>query len=199
MTTATDTAAKKSSPAKANQVKSTPATSVKHDVIVLLKNDHAEVKKMFKQFDKLAEKGDNKGKVQIANKICAELIAHTMAEEEAFYPGARAAIDDDAMLNEAVVEHDSAKDLIAQIQSMDSADPMYDAKVTVLGEYINHHVEEEETEMFPEVRKSKELDLRELAVTFSRRKQEILGQLQGADGEIDAQQLNKLIDQPARH
>ncbi|MGQ2965253.1 hemerythrin domain-containing protein [Methylophilus sp.] len=201
MTTATHAAAKKSSP-----VKSTAATSVKHDVIVLLKNDHAEVKKMFKQFDKLAEKGDNKGKVQIANKICAELIAHTMAEEEAFYPGARAAIDDDAMLNEAVVEHDSAKDLIAQIQSMDPADPMYDAKVTVLGEYINHHVEEEETEMFPEVRKSKELDLRELAVTFSRRKQEILGQLQGADGEIDAQQLKKLIgqpekliDQPARH
>lgn len=187
------------------QSKKTPSgktaapSAVKHDVIVLLKNDHAEVKKMFKQFDKLAEKEDIQGKVQIANKICAELVAHTIAEEEVFYPGARAAIDDDAMLNEAVVEHDSAKDLISQIQAMDPADPMYDAKVTVLGEYINHHVEEEEEEMFPEVRESKELDLRGLAVTFSARKEEILKQLNGANGELNAQALSKLLGAAAHH
>lgn len=177
----------------------TAASAVKHDVIVLLKNDHNEVKKMFKQFDKLAEKEDIKGKVQIANKICAELIAHTIAEEEVFYPGARAAIDDDAMLNEAVAEHDSAKDLISQIQAMDPKDPMYDARVTVLGEYINHHVDEEEEEMFPEVRESKELDLRGLAVTFTARKEEILKQLNSANGELNKQALSKLLGSAAHH
>ncbi|MGP1717653.1 MAG: hemerythrin domain-containing protein [Methylophilus sp.] len=185
--------------ANAPAKKSAPVTTVKHDVIVLLKNDHAEVKKMFKQFDKLAEKQDISGKVQIANKICAELIAHTIAEEEIFYPRALAATDDAAMINEGIVEHESAKDLIAQIQAMDASDPMYDAKVTVLGEYINHHVDEEEEEMFPEVRKSKELDLRELAVTFTARKEEILGKLTGAQGEIDPQQLKALIGVPSRH
>lgn len=179
--------------------KATPATAVKHDVIVLLKNDHDEVKKLFKQFDKLAEKEDIQGKVKIANKICAELIAHTIAEEEVFYPGARAATEDDAMINEGIIEHESAKDLIGQIQAMKPEDPMYDAKVTVLGEYINHHVDEEETEMFPEVRKSKELDLRELAVTFTARKEEILGQVTGANGEINPQQLSTLIGMPAKH
>lgn len=182
------------------QPKKSPATNeVKHDVIVLLKNDHAEVKKLFKQFDKLAEKEDIEGKVQIANKICSELVAHTLAEEEIFYPGARAATEDDDMLNEAVVEHDSAKDLISQIQAMNPEDPMYNAKVTVLGEYINHHVEEEETEMFPEVRESKELDLRDLAVKFTVRKEEILKQLSAADGGLDEQQLRILIGAAAHH
>jgi hemerythrin superfamily protein len=179
--------------------KATVTPAVKHDVIVLLKNDHAEVKKLFKQFDKLVEKEDIEGKVQIANKICAELVAHTIAEEEIFYPGARSATEDDAMLNEAVVEHDSAKDLISQIQAMDPSDPMYDAKVTVLGEYINHHVEEEEEEMFPEVRESKELDLRELAVTFTARKEEILKKLNGANGELNAQELSTLLGAAAHH
>ena len=174
-------------------------TTVKHDVIVLLKNDHAEVKKLFKQFDKLVKKEDTRGKVQVANKVCAELIAHTIAEEEIFYPGARAVTGDVDMLNEAIIEHDSAKDLISQIQAMNPEDEMYDAKVTVLGEYINHHVEEEETEMFPEVRESKELDLRELAVKFTARKEEILKQLNGANGELNEQKLRTLIGAAAHH
>lgn len=173
--------------------KSVNATPVKHDVIVLLKHDHNAVKKMFKQFEKLAEKEDTEGKVQIANQICAELIAHTIAEEEIFYPGAREVTQDDDMLNEAVVEHDSAKDLIAQIQTMEPEDPMYDAKVKVLGEYIEHHVEEEETEMFPAVRETKELNLRELAVAFTARKEEIMSQLSGKGGEIDPQQIRTMI------
>ncbi|HSI28275.1 MAG: hemerythrin domain-containing protein, partial [Methylophilus sp.] len=85
------------------------------------------------------------------------------------------------------------------IQSMDPEDEMYDAKVTVLGEYINHHVDEEEEEMFPEVRKSKELDLRALAVTFTARKEEILSKVHGANGEINAQELKTLIGVPSTH
>ncbi len=173
--------------------------TVKHDVIVLLKNDHDEVKKMFKQFDKLAEKGDIKGKLKMTNKICVELIAHTIAEEEIFYPGARAATNDDDMINEGIVEHESAKELMAQIQAMDPEDPMYDAKVTVLGEYINHHVDEEEEEMFPEVRESKELDLRGLAVKFTARKEEILKQLNDANGELNTKALSKLLGAAAHH
>jgi len=186
---------------KSNKQASTSkaSTAVKHDAIVLLKQDHAEVKKMFKQFDKLAEKEDIEGKTQIANKICAELIAHTIAEEEIFYPAARQATQDDDMLNEANVEHESAKSLIAQIQSMDPADPMYDAKVTVLGEYINHHVEEEETEMFPMVKKSKELDLKEMGAQITARKEELLSELCDMEGEIDPQQLQAKLGMDAKH
>jgi hemerythrin-like domain-containing protein len=186
---------------KSNKQASTSkaSTAMKHDAIVLLKQDHAEVKKMFKQFDKLAEKEDIEGKTQIANKICAELIAHTIAEEEIFYPAARQATQDDDMLNEANVEHESAKSLIAQIQSMDPADPMYDAKVTVLGEYINHHVEEEETEMFPMVKKSKELDLKEMGAQIAARKEELLSELCDMEGEIDPQQLKAKLGMDAKH
>lgn len=172
---------------------------VKHDAIVLLKQDHDEVKKMFKQYQKLAQKGDTDGKVLIANKICAELIAHTIAEEEIFYPAARQAIHEDGMFNEAKVEHDSAKDLIAQIQSMTPEDPMYDAKVTVLGEYIEHHVEEEESEMFPMVRKSKKVDLRQMGSLLASRKEEVMQELCDMQGEIDTQQLQAKLGMKAKH
>ena len=92
------------------------------------------------------------------------------------------------MLNEANIEHDSAKDLIAQIQAMNPEDPMYDARVTVLGEYIEHHVEEEETEMFPKVRKTK-LDLAELDVELTARKQALLAGMVASDGAINVAAL----------
>lgn len=173
--------------------------SAKHDAIVLLKQDHAEVKKMFNQYEKLAKKEDIEGKVMIANKICAELVAHTLVEEEIFYPAAREAIQDDDMLNEAKVEHESAKDLITQIQSMDPEDPMYDAKVKVLGEYITHHVEEEETEMFPMVRESKKVDLKQMGTMLASRKEALMAELCDMEGEIDPQQLQAKLGMHAKH
>jgi hemerythrin superfamily protein len=122
--------------------------------IDMLVDDHKKVKKMFKDFDKLKEKGDAEDKQALVQEICNELILHTQIEEEIFYPAARDVVEED-MVNEAEVEHASAKDLIEQIQALDPSDPMYDAKVTVLGEYIEHHVEEEEKEMFPKMKKSK--------------------------------------------
>jgi hemerythrin superfamily protein len=122
--------------------------------IDLLVDDHKKVKKLFKDFDKLKDKGDAEDKQALVQEICNELILHTQIEEEIFYPAARDVLEED-MLNEAEVEHASAKDLIEQIQALDPSDPMYDAKVTVLGEYIEHHVEEEEKEMFPKMKKSK--------------------------------------------
>ncbi|MBA3695788.1 MAG: hemerythrin domain-containing protein [Methylotenera sp.] len=154
--------------------------SANKDAISLLKEDHAKVKKLFKEFEKLSEKDDD-SKVEIANQICMELIVHAMVEEEIFYPAARMAIDDDDLLNEAEVEHDTAKDLIAQIQTMSPDDEMYDAKVTVLGEYIDHHVEEEEKEMFPKVRKAK-VDLNELGLQLKMKKEELMTKLEGTTG-----------------
>jgi hemerythrin superfamily protein len=108
------------------------------------------------------------------------LVVHTTLEEEIFYPAAREALgDEDDLIDEAAVEHASAKDLIAQIQSSDPNDDLYDAKVKVLGEYIDHHVKEEESEMFPKVRKT-ELDLKSLGESLMQRKEELMGEAQSA-------------------
>lgn len=185
------TPASKASPSKVPASKSATAKSAageKHDAISQLVADHAKVKKLFKQFDKLAAKDDIPGKTAIANQICVELTVHALAEEEVFYSAARPAIHDDDLLNEANIEHDSAKDLIAQIQAMDPQDPMYDARVTVLGEYIEHHVEEEETEMFPKVRKTK-LDLAELDLKLTARKEALMAGMMSKDGVINVNAL----------
>ena len=147
--------------------------SKKNDAIKLLTEDHNKVKKLFREFKKLAEKNDEEGKEELATQICKELTVHAQLEEEIFYPAVRAAIDDDDLMNEAMVEHGSAKDLIAQIQSMKASDPMYDAVVTVLGEYINHHVEEEQNEMFSKAQKS-DMDLEELGVEIAERKKALM-------------------------
>ncbi len=140
------------------------------NAIDLLTEDHDKVKKMFKDFEKMHENASPEEKQELAERICEELQLHTAIEEQIFYPAAREAIDDDDLMNEAEVEHASAKDLIEQIQSMDASDPMYDAKVTVLGEYVNHHIKEEEKEMFPEVKKAK-LDLEALGESILQMKE----------------------------
>lgn len=162
-------------PAKKSPAKSA-AKAAGPDAITLLMDDHKKVKKLFKEYEKLSKKEDIDGKVDIANQICEELTVHATVEEEIFYPAARAAIHADDLLNEAEVEHATAKDLIAQIQEMSGDDPMYDARMKVLSEYINHHVEEEETEMFPKSRKAK-MDLEGLAVEMMERKEELMAEL----------------------
>ena len=142
------------------------------DAIKLLKDDHKEVKTYFKQYEDLE---DDVEKQALADKICLALTVHAQIEEEIYYPATRAAIDDDDLLDEAEVEHTTAKQLIAEIQAMKAGDRLFDAKVTVLGEYINHHVEEEEGEMFPESRGS-DLDLKALGVQLAERKAELMAQ-----------------------
>jgi len=145
------------------------------DAIALLKADHKEVAKMFKDFDKLS-KADAAGatKEALVKKICEALTIHATVEEEIFYPAAREAIDDEDLMDEADVEHASAKELIRQLESMSAGDDHYDAKVTVLGEQIHHHVEEEHESMFPKARKAK-LDLNELGAQIAQRKRELQG------------------------
>lgn len=117
--------------------------------IELLKDDHAKVKALFKKFEKT-----NKDEVKesIVKNILKELTVHAAAEEEVIYPDLRKAVKEDLM-DEADVEHAVAKGLIAELQNMKPGDDHYDAKVTVLGELIDHHVKEEEDEIFPQAAK----------------------------------------------
>lgn len=126
------------------------------DAISILMEDHKRVKKLFKEFDDLKhQKGSENRKSALVNEILTELTIHTQLEEEIFYPALRAVTNDQDMMDEAEVEHASAKELIYQLESMIPNDDLYDAKVTVLSEYIDHHVKEEETEMFPLSKKTK--------------------------------------------
>jgi len=141
------------------------------NAITLLTEDHAKVRKMFKQFEKNHDKLEDAEKAELVQQICMELTVHAQVEEEIFYPAAREAIEEQDLLDEAEVEHASVKDLIAQLQGMRPGDELYDAKVTVLGEYVDHHVKEEEKQMFPKVRKAR-LDLEMLAEQIEERKQQ---------------------------
>nr|WP_322404181.1 hemerythrin domain-containing protein [Massilia sp. Gc5] len=146
------------------------------DAIALLTADHREVSDMFEQFDQLGDRATT-SKEKLKDKICKALIAHTTIEEEIFYPAVRAKIEEgEDMVDEAVVEHAAAKDLIQQLQEMQPDDELYDAKVKVLGEQIEHHVKEEEKEMFPKVKKSG-LDLLALGQEMAMRKQELMATL----------------------
>ena len=140
------------------------------DAVRLLKADHREVEGFFTEYQRL---DDDEEKQALADKICLALTVHVAIEEEVFYPAAREQIEDDDLMDEAQVEHASAKQLIAEIQEMQAGDDLFDAKVKVLGEYVRHHVQEEEKEMFPEARDAK-LDLAALGEQLAARKAELM-------------------------
>lgn len=140
--------------------------------ISLLLDDHRKVKKLFREFESVK---DDARKEAIVREACTELTVHTQIEEELFYPALRDA-DNEAfgdLVDEAVVEHAGAKNLIAELESMKPGDDLYDAKFTVLAEYIEHHVEEEEEDLFPKVI-SKKVDLLEVGPAMVERKEALL-------------------------
>jgi hemerythrin superfamily protein len=141
------------------------------DAISLLKADHREVEDMFEQFEK-TRNADRKAK--LAEQICQALIIHTMIEQEIFYPAFLEATEDKDIHHEAIVEHDGAKKLIAEIQSTGPEDDFFEAKVSVLSEMIKHHVKEEEQRggMFSEAKDS-DMDLQALGEQLLARKQEL--------------------------
>jgi hemerythrin superfamily protein len=143
------------------------------EALELLEADHDAVRQLFAAYRELAAHDAPEARRKaLAEQICMELTIHARLEEELFYPVVREAIRDDDVMDEAEVEHASAKDLIVQILSMDPHEELYDAKVTVLGEYIEHHVREEQGEMFPKVRRSG-LDLVRLGERLAVRKREL--------------------------
>jgi hemerythrin-like domain-containing protein len=155
--------------------KSTGRRSAPQDAIALLRADHKTVKDLFEQFEKTRK---DERKQALAEQICNELTVHAQIEEEIFYPAARDAIREEDLVDEATVEHQSAKDLIAQIRGGSASDELWEAKVKVLGEYIDHHVKEEQNEMFPQVKKTK-LDLKALGEQLMARKTELMGEVGG--------------------
>lgn len=147
-----------------------PAPAKAKDAIAMLKEDHRRVEDLFSQFES-ARKGERK--LRIVQSICAELTLHAALEETEFYPLAREFLKkDEDLLDEAEVEHASLKWLIAQLETVSPESDLYDAKVTVLKEYVSHHVKEEEKEMFPKVRKSA-LDTAALGATMQAAKERL--------------------------
>ena len=154
-----------------------PKTYEEMDAIALLKADHREVEDIFAKFEKATGK-DRKQK--LAEQVCLELKVHTIIEEEIFYPACRGQIEDD-LVNEAYVEHDAAKVLINEIEAGGPDEAFYDAKVKVLSEMIEHHVEEEEKRsegMFSQARAAG-LDMDALADQMRARKQTAMAELKG--------------------
>jgi hemerythrin superfamily protein len=160
------------------------------DALALLMADHKKVKALFKEFEKIKEDEDaDDQKAALAEQICNELTVHAQIEEEIFYPAARDAIEETDLLDEAEVEHASVKELISQLQEMTPEDALFDAKVTVLGEYVDHHVKEEEGEMFKKVRAA-DLDTEALGAELMDRKMELMDELgmddeEGADEDVE--------------
>jgi hemerythrin superfamily protein len=181
-----NTTSKSSSKSSSRSAAARGTTKGTQDVLHLLAEDHKKVLKMFEEFEKLQKKNDeDEEAIQLlVETACAELTIHAQVEEEVFYPAAREAIDDMDLLDEAEVEHASARQLITELASMQPSDDLYAAKFTVLGEYVKHHIQEEEKELFPKIKKS-DLDLMELAEEVRERKLELRDELGVESDEED--------------
>ncbi len=166
------TATTKSSTTKARRTRRTGRRDPL--AVKMLKQDHREVEGWFDEYEQLDADAE---KLALFNKIALALKVHTRIEEEIFYPEERGEVEDD-LLDEAYVEHDGAKKLIAEIEAMDTGDDFYDAKVKVLGEYIKHHVKEEEQPggIFAQAKKGDE-DLDAMGERMKARKQELMAEL----------------------
>lgn len=147
-----------------------------HDAISLLTADHQKVTALFRDFEEIKGTGSAADKMVLVQQICDELTIHAKLEEEIFYPAVRVGIDAGDLMDEALVEHAAAKALIDQLRGMSPEGPLYAARVSVLGEQIQHHVTEEEREMFPKACKA-QVDTETLGFEMSARKAELLEEL----------------------
>ena len=148
------------------------------DAIDMLLEDHRRVEEMFEEFEEAKDDEDDEEKGARVGAICLELTIHATLEEEIFYPAARTALDEEGadLLDEAEVEHESARMLITQLAEASPGDELYDARVKVLGEYVRHHVAEEEGELFPKLRDA-EFDSEALAAEMQERSDELREEL----------------------
>ena len=163
------------------------STTTNQDAFALLTADHKRVKSLFKEFESLKDEGDDDRKAALVETICNELTVHARVEEEIFYPALREVIEDEDLMDEADIEHASAKQLIAQIEQLQVGGDHYDATVTVLSEYIDHHVKEEEGEMFSKARKA-DIDSAVLGEEMAVRKAELKEELGIVDDDSASDQ-----------
>lgn len=161
-----------------NRAPSRAAAAARSSLLDALKADHKRVKKAYRDFQKLQDQdaADGEQAEAIVRQVCAELTVHATLEEELLYPAARTAIDA-AQIDEAEVEHASVKDLIAQLDAMANGDDKFAARFTVLCEYVQHHVKEEETEMFPALERARGIDWEPLQLQAEQRRSELMQQL----------------------
>jgi len=156
----------------------TSRTRTTIDAIDMLKQDHDKVEKAFKDFDKM-DRQDAEACRRLIQAVCEDLKMHTALEEEVFYPAVRKAIGDEDLMSEAAVEHETASMLIDQLESTGPDDPSYFATFTVLGEYVKHHIKEEQGEMFPAAKRAK-VDLASLGERMRTRRDELAGETEKA-------------------
>lgn len=164
---------------KSNQQADVKKTAAAPNALELLKAEHEEVAELFDAFESAATAEQQ----ALAEQVCQKLTVHARIEEEILYPAAKDVLEegDVDLVNEAAVEHATVKDLIGKIEAMDATDEPYKATVTVLSEYVKHHVEEEETELFPLLQDS-DLDLNAMGAKLAGRKQELTAEL-GTDSD----------------
>ncbi|HJV83692.1 hemerythrin domain-containing protein [Noviherbaspirillum sp.] len=170
--------------------KSSPRVSSKGsstDALHVLAEDHKKVLDMFEEFEEIKNDPDEEAKQLLIETACAELTIHAQVEEEIFYPAAREVIEEMDLLDEAEVEHASARQLITELAAMEPDDDLYDAKFTVLGEYVKHHIQEEEKELFPKLKKA-EIDLDELGEEIRQRKLELREELGVPTDDLDVEE-----------
>jgi hemerythrin superfamily protein len=165
------------------------SSSGERDAIDMLMEDHKRVQKLLKDFEKV-ERDDAHAVRELVETACMELQIHSMLEEEIFYPAVRSQVADDDgdsqdLLNEAEVEHEAIDELIAKLQELEADDPMYCAHFAVVGEYVKHHIKEEEKELFPEVKKMKTLDLQQIAEDMRLRREELFAQIEEGESETE--------------
>jgi hypothetical protein len=170
---------RKSSRSRTARASSRSSNGAGADAIALLKADHREVKSWFAELEKT---GSSSRKQDLAQRICKALTAHTIIEEEIFYPAFLEATGDKDIHHEAEVEHEGAKRLIAEIEGSGPDDDYFDAKVSVLSEMINHHVNEEEKRggMFAKARSS-DMDLAAIGERLRQRKQQFMAGAASSD------------------
>lgn len=153
--------------------KKSAAAPKAQEATALLRADHKAVSELFAQYKKTRSSTMKKS---LVTKICNDLTVHAQIEEEIFYPAVKKATKDTTLVPEATVEHATLKELIAQIKDVEPDGEMFDAKVTVLSEYVRHHVKEEQNEMFPKAKATK-LDMKALGAELAARKAELMAAL----------------------
>ncbi|MEO5771797.1 MAG: hemerythrin domain-containing protein [Burkholderiaceae bacterium] len=174
----------------ASRSTSRAASAARTQILNDLKDDHKRVKKAYKDFQKLDIDADPETCQAIVEQVCQELTVHATLEEELLYPAARGAADED-LIDEAEVEHETVKALIAQLEGMGPEDEKYAARFIVLCEYVLHHVKEEEGEMFPQLERSR-LDWESMAAEMAERREELMP---SADDAQDADDTSAAMGQ----
>lgn len=148
------------------------------DALELLAADHDRAQRLFDRYTELvsAEPDDDDERARVVGEICLLLTVHAQIEEEFFYPAARRALDEEDLVDEAEVEHDSVRELVEELQAMEPLDERYDERVRLLEESFGHHASEEERELFPQVRGSG-IDLETLGEQMAARREDLLAEL----------------------